>query len=153
MVWVIAIWLRVCAIRVRVILLRTIFVIFKSFGPSMILFLDCLLSPFDIFELSTFILRFFRSVHYALKIMFGITLWCIPHYCRLSSFQVKWEFATSVRTFQVHLSFPTSAKIFQLQWNFPTPAKLSNFRRNIPTSVLSNFALFFSISLDSFQLR
>ena len=126
-VWVSAIWFRVCAIRVSVILLRTIFVMFKSFGPSMLLFLDCLLSSFDIFELSTYILRFFLTVHYPLKIMFDITLWC-------PTLLLIINFSSEVRIFNFSDNFPSAFKLSDFSQNFPTTAKLSNFRRNFSTS-------------------
>ena len=126
-VWVSAIWFRVCAIRVSVILLRTIFVMFKSFGPSMLLFLDCLLSSFDIFELSTYTLRFFRTVHYPLKIMFDITLWC-------PTLLLIINFSSEVRIFNFSDNFPSAFKLSDFSQNFPTSAKLSNFRRNFSTS-------------------
>ena len=126
-VWVSAIWFRVCAIRVSVILLRTIFVMFKSFGPSMLLFLDCLLSSFDIFELSTYTLRFFRTVHYPLKIMFDITLWC-------PTLLLIINFSSEVRIFNFSDNFPSAFKLSDFSQNFPTSAKLSYFRRNFSTS-------------------
>ena len=126
-VWVSAIWFRVCAIRVSVILLRTIFVMFKSFGPSMLLFLDCLVSSFDIFELSTYTLRFFRTVHYPLKIMFDITLWC-------PTLLLIINFSSEVRIFNFSDNFPSAFKLSDFSQNFPTSAKLSNFRRNFSTS-------------------
>ena len=124
-VWVSAIWFRVCAIRVSVILLRTIFVMFKSFGPSMLLFLDCLVSSFDIFELSTYTLRFFRTVHYPLKLMLDITLWC--------------------PTLLLIINFSSEVRIFNFSDNFSSSFKLQ--------PGLSNFALFFPTSLGCFQLR
>ena len=126
-VWVSEIWFRVCAIRVSVILLRTIFVMFKSFGPSMLLFLDCLVSSFDIFELSTYTLRFFRTVHYPLKIMFDITLWC-------PTLLLIINFSSEVRIFNFSDNFPSAFKLSDFSQNFPTSAKLSNFRRNFSTS-------------------
>ena len=126
-VWVSAIWFRVCAIRVSVILLRTIFVMFKSFGPSMLLFLDCLLSSFDIFELSTYTLQFFRTVHYPLKIMFDITLWC-------PTLLLIINFSSEVRIFNFSDNFPSAFELSDFSQNFPTSAKLSNFRRNFSTS-------------------
>ena len=126
-VWISAIWFRVCAIRVSVILLRTIFVMFKSFGPSMLLFLDCLVSSFDIFELSTYILRFFRTVDYPLKIMFDITLWC-------PTLLLIINFSSEVRIFNFSDNFPSAFKLSDFSQNFPTSAKLSNFRRNFSTS-------------------
>ena len=98
-----------------------------------------LLSFFDILELSTYILRFFRTVDYPVKIMFDIFLWCIPDYCCLSTFQMKLEFSTSVTTFQVHLNFPTSARTFQLRRNFLTSGE------TFQLPVLSNFARFFQL--------
>ena len=89
---------------------------------------------FHYIKSSTLILRFFRTVHYPLKIIFDITLWLISNYFWLSFFQVKWQFSTSVTAFQVHLNFSTSARTFQLQRNFPTSAKLSDFARFFPTS-------------------
>ena len=117
----------VCAIRVRVILLRSIFVMFQSFGPSMLLFLVCLLSSFDIFELSTYTLRFFRTVHYPLKIMFDITLWC-------PTLLLIINLSSEVRIFNFSDNFPSAFKLSDFSQKFPTPAKLSNFRRNFSTS-------------------
>ena len=117
----------VCAIRVRVILLRSIFIMFQSFGPSMLLFLDCLVSSFDIFELSTYTLRFFRTVHYPLKIMFDITLWC-------PTLLLIINLSSEVRIFNFSDNFPSAFKLSDFSQKFPTPAKLSNFRRNFSTS-------------------
>ena len=118
-VWVSGIWLRVCAIRVSVILLRT-----------MLLFLDCLLLSFDIFELSTYTQRpsiIFRTVHYPLKIMFDITLWC-------PTLLLIINFSSEVRIFNFSDNFPSAFKLSDFSQNFPTSAKLSNFRRNFSTS-------------------
>ena len=126
-VWVTAIWFKVCAIRVSVISLRTIFVMFKSFGPSMLLFLVCLLSSFDIFELSTYIVQFFRTVHYPLKIMFDITLWC-------PTLLLIINLSSEVRIFNFSDNFPSAFKLYDFSQNLPTSSKLSNFRRNFLTS-------------------
>ena len=140
------IWFRVCAIRVSVILLRTIFVMFKSFGPSMLLFLVCLLSSFDIFELSTYILRFFRTVHYPLKIMFDITLWC-------PTLLLIINFSSEVRIFNFSDNLSSSFKLFISSQAFPTSPgsfqfkKLSNFR--LSDLKLSNFS-FFPTALPNF---
>ena len=131
----------VCAIRVRVILLRSIFVMFQSFGPSMLLFLDCLLSPFDIFELSTFIRRFFRIVHYPLKIMFDISLGCI-------TLLLITNFSSEVRIFNFSDNFSSSFKLFNFNQAFPTSPCSFQLR-----SVLFNFARLFSTWAETFQLQ
>ena len=93
----------------------------------MLLFLDCLLSSFDIFELSTYTLQFFRTVHYPLKIMFDITLWC-------PTLLLIINFSSEVRIFNFSDNFPSAFKLSDFSQNFPTSAKLSNFRRNFSTS-------------------